>query len=118
MTFKSVTWYRIAVVLGVANLAGGWFAAAAAEPLHATTHAALAVAFALLAQRLRRRARENEQEEGQNEIEGSESLEVLKNELQTLRMELSETQERLDFTERVLAKRPESPRVDPPRQDR
>ena len=117
MKSKWVMWYRIAVVLGVANLAGGWFAAAAAEPLHATAHAALAVAFALWAQRLRRRVRESEEEGSQSEVEGAESIEALKNELQTLRMELSETQERLDFTERVLAKRPEGPRVSPPRQD-
>jgi hypothetical protein len=33
-----------------------------------------------------------------------------------LRQEVSETQERLDFAERVLAQRPEAPRVGPQRQ--
>jgi hypothetical protein len=115
MTFRSVTWYRIAVVLSIGNLVGGWFAAGAGQPLHATTHAALALAFGLWAQRLRpRRAGE----QGQSEIDGAESLEALKAELDNLRLELNETQERLDFAERVLAQRPEGPRVGPPRQDR
>src|SRR5437016_4143341 len=49
MTFKPVTWYPIAIVLSVANVIGVGFATGA---LHSMTHATLAVAFGLWAQRL------------------------------------------------------------------
>ena len=42
-------------------------------------------------------------------------LEALEAELNTLRQELSETQERLDFAERLLARGPETRRVGPQR---
>jgi hypothetical protein len=41
------------------------------------------------------------------------ALDALEADVSKLRQELSETQERLDFTERVLARGPESRRVDP-----
>lgn len=89
-------WQPVSAVLSVANLGAVWFAAAPAEPLHASIHAALAVGFALWAQRLglRRRA----------VSVGDESLsaEVLE-ELPILRSEVAELTERLDFAERLLA---------------
>jgi len=106
MTFKPATWYRIAVVLSAINLAGLGFAAASAEPVHAATHAVLAVAFGLWAQRLR-------QGPGGNEVQAR--LDALEAEVGSLRQQLSETHERLDFTERVLAQRPETGRVGPQR---
>ena len=106
MTFKPAIWYPIAVVLTVINLAAAGFAAGQAEPWHATIHAALAVAFGLWAQRLRQAPRGSEP---QARLEGLEA------EMGNLRQELSETQERLDFAERMLAQGPEARRVDPQR---
>jgi len=106
MTFKPAIWYPIAVVLSVINLAGAGFAARQAEPWHATIHAALALAFGLWAQRLR-------QSPGGSEPRVR--LEALEIEMSNVRRELSETQERLDFAERMLAQAPEARRVDPQR---
>ena len=106
MTFKPTIWYPIAVVLGVLNLAAVGFAAQSAEPLHAGTHAALAVAFGLGAQRLRHRRKPGNQE-------FQTSLDALETEMVKLRDELTETQERLDFAERVLAQGQETRRVGP-----
>ncbi|HEY7682051.1 MAG TPA: hypothetical protein VH879_05375 [Gemmatimonadales bacterium] len=103
MIFKRAIWYPIAVVLSVVNVAAVWFAARPAEPWHATIHAALAVAFGLWAQRLR-------QGPGGSELQAG--LEALELEMNALRQELGETQERLDFAERMLAQGPEPRRVD------
>jgi hypothetical protein len=94
MTFKPAVWYPIATVLSVVNVAAVWFAATAAEPLHATVHAALALGFGLWAQRLRPARRGGDIQT---------QLEPLELEVGDLRRELMETQERLDFAERVLA---------------
>jgi len=106
MTFKPAIWRPIAVVLSVINVVAVGFAAQAGEPWHATIHAALALAFGLWAQRLR---------QAPTESEGQARLEVLEVEMSNLRQELSETQERLDFAERLLAQGPESRRVGPER---
>jgi hypothetical protein len=103
MTFKPAIWYPIAVALSVLNVAAVWFAAQPAEPWHATIHAALAVAFGLWAQRLRRGP-------GGSELQAR--LEALEVEVNALHQELGETQERLDFAERMLAQGPEPRRVD------
>ena len=110
MTFKPALWYPIAVVLSVINLAAAGFAAASAEPWHATTHAALAVAFGLWAQQLRQGLR---QQSGGDDLEAR--LEALELEVSEQRRELSETQERVDFAERLLAQGPEARRVEPER---
>jgi len=109
MTFKPATWYPIAVVLSAINLVGVGFAVGPGQPWHAGLHAALALAFGLWAQRLRQRRGGGELQAGR---EGLEGLEALEGEVSQLRRELSETQERLDFVERVLA-RPETRRVEP-----
>src|SRR5438128_3412958 len=106
MTFKPAIWYPIAVVLSIGNLAGVGFAAAAAEPWHATIHATLAVAFGLWAHRLRRGV-------GGGDLQAR--FEALEAEVGRLGQELSETQERLDFAERVLAQAPETRQVGPQR---
>jgi hypothetical protein len=109
MTFKPKIWYPIAAILSAVNLVSVWFAAAPAEPWHATTHAALALGFGLWAQRLRQRR-------AQNELPAPpEALQAFEADLYRLREELSETQERLDFTERMLAQGAESRRMDPER---
>lgn len=104
MTFKPAIWQPIAVVLSVINLAAVGFAIGAAEPWHAGVHAALGLAFGLWAQRLRL---------GPGGSELQPRLEALEFEVSDLRRELSETQERLDFAERVLAQAQESRRLGP-----
>ena len=106
MTFKSPIWYPIAVGLSVLNLVAAGFAGGQGEPLHASIHVALGLAFGLWAQRLRLTPRGGELEAG---------LEALEFEVSKMRQELSEAQERLDFAERLLAQPPEQRRVDPQR---
>jgi hypothetical protein len=109
MTFNSAKWYPIAVVLSVLNLVGAGFAVGQAEPLHATIHVALGLAFGLWAQRLRLRP-------GGSELEDRvEALEAEVGEFGDLRRELTEIQERLDFAERLLAQGQEAQRVGPQR---
>ena len=112
MTFKPTIWYPIAVVLSVANLiAVGVYAG---DPLHAMAHGALTVGFGLWAQRLRQRRDQGEAEISQ-EVGADDRIEALEGELSRLRQELGDAQERLDFTERMLAQRPDPRRVDPQR---
>ena len=109
MTFKPAIWFPVAVGLCLVNLVAVGFAAVPGEPWHAATHAALAVAFGSWAQRLRARLRG----------EGSQlqpQLESLELELSRLRQELGETQERLDFAERLLAQGVEARRGGPQQQ--
>ncbi len=113
MTFKPAIWHPIAVVLSAINLVGGGFAVGLAEPWHAAVHGGLALAFGLWAQRLRRGYGGSEL---QTRLEARlEALEALDAEMSSLRLELSETQERLDFAERLLAQGLESRRVGPER---
>jgi hypothetical protein len=114
MTFKPAVWYPIAGVLSVANLVAVGFAAGPGEALHATTHAVLALAFGLWANRLRQSRGVGELRAGSGS-EFQARLEGVEADVSELRQELSETQERLDFAERLLAQGPETRRVDPPR---
>ncbi len=52
MWFKHRAWIPIAWLLSLLNLGAVWFAAQPAEPWHATTHALLAVLFAVGARHL------------------------------------------------------------------
>ncbi len=106
MTFKPALWRPIAVLLSIVNIVAAGFAAGSTEPWHAATHAALAVAFGLWAQHLRARPGGSERPAQLEDIEA---------ELGALRQELLETQERLDFTERMLAQAPEPRRAEPGR---
>ncbi|MGH7520745.1 MAG: hypothetical protein ACREMI_05670 [Gemmatimonadales bacterium] len=112
MTFKPTTWYPIAVLLAIANVVAAGFAAG--TPWHAGAHAALALGFGLWAQRLRQR-RDQGEDDISREVVADDRIEALEGELSRLRNELSEAQERLDFTERMLAQRPDPRRVDPQR---
>ena len=104
MTFKPVIWRPIAAVLSAVNLASVYFAAAAAEPWHATLHATLAAAFGLWALHLRGSS---------SGAQLHDQLDVLASEVSNVRGELSETQERLDFAERLMAQKAEVRRNDP-----
>jgi hypothetical protein len=99
MRFKPALWQPIAIALGALNLVAVGYAAGAGEGLHAGVHAGLAVAFGLWAQRMRLRAGA-----GSEPVEDTQTrLDALEAEVGILRGELGEAQERLDFTERVLA---------------
>jgi hypothetical protein len=108
MTFKPAFWAPAAWVLALVNLGATWFAARAAEPWHAAVHAALAVAFALWAERLRRRL-----------VRGNDaSLANLRQQLDDMQAEsrgqVEELAERLDFAERLLAQERVKQGVKPP----
>jgi hypothetical protein len=114
MIFKSRNWYPIAVALSAINLVAVGFAVGPGQPWHAGIHAALALGFGLWAQRLRQGSGGSEREARLEALEAEVSkLEALEGEVSKLWQELSETQERLDFAERMLAQRPEVRRVDP-----
>lgn len=103
MTFKPTLWRPIAAVLSGINLIAVGAAANAAEPWHAGVHALLAVAFGLWAQRLHG---------GTVTGDLPARLEAVELDVNGLRRELNETQERLDFAERILAQAQESRRLD------
>jgi len=105
MTFKPAIWRPIAVVLSGLNVVAVGFAASAAEPLHAATHGALALAFGLWAQRMR-----PAQAGADADVEAR--VEALELEVTSLRQELAEAQERLDFAERLLAQVSETRRLE------
>jgi hypothetical protein len=104
MTFKPAIWRPIAIVLSAGNLVAVGFAAGAGEPLHAAVHSGLAIALGFWAQRLREQGLESEPRPG---------LEELEDEVSQLRQELAEAQERIDFTERMLARGQEARRAEP-----
>jgi hypothetical protein len=112
MTFKSPLWRPVSVVLSAVNLVAVGFAAGMAEPWHAAVHAGLALGFGLWAQRLLQRVPGS----GSEQLEaGLEQLESLEAEVGRLGRDLGEMQERLDFTERVLAQQAEARRLGPER---
>jgi hypothetical protein len=106
MTFKPALWRPIAFMLSAANLVAVGFAAGAAEAGHAAVHATLALAFGLWVQRLGRVPPASDRDA---------RLEDLEIDVNSLRGELGEAQERLDFLERLLAQGQEARRVGPER---
>jgi hypothetical protein len=108
MTFKRAIWYPISLALTGLNLVGVGFAAGEAQPWHAGVHAVLALAFGLWSQRMRQAA-----QAGSEFPIPLEALEALEAEVSRLREDLSETQERLDFTERLVVQGQEARRVSP-----
>jgi hypothetical protein len=111
MTFKPSIWQPIAIVLSVLNVAAVAYASSQGEPSHAAGHAALALVFGVWAQRLGHRRGKGEPQPP------LEALAELEAEVSQLRAELTETQERLDFAERMLAQGQETRRVGPERQN-
>ena len=110
MTFKPAVWYPISVVLSVVNLIAVGFTAGPNQPVHATIHAALALGFGVWAYRLRQAPRDLEGSAG---FEVPARLDALEDEVGRMRQELSETQERVDFAERLLAREAETRRMGP-----
>lgn len=109
MRFRPAIWFPIAVGLSIINLVAVGFAAREGEPWHAATHAALALAFGVWAARLRRGGG------GGGGGDDHARFDALEAEVSRLRHELGEAQERLDFTERMLAQQAEARRVGPER---
>ena len=108
MTFKPRIWRPIAIGLSAVNLVAVGFAANGAEGWHAGIHAALALALGLWAQRMGT-------PKDSIPIDDQSRFEALEEDVSAIRAELTEAQERIDFTERVLAKESEQRRVDPAR---
>jgi hypothetical protein len=102
MTLRRSTWFPIAFVLSAVNII--WVPLTASQPGHAAVHLALGIVFGTWALKLRPSLA------GGAQIETNEAVETLFTEVNTLRKELSELQERLDFTERLLARRDEPQR--------
>ena len=114
MTFKPSTWYPIAIILAGINLIA--VPIFSGDPLHAMGHGAAAVFFGLWAQRLKQRRDQGEDQAAVGASGGGEErIELMEDELTRLRQELTEAQERLDFTERMLAQRSQQ---DPSRVER
>jgi hypothetical protein len=113
MTFKPSVWRPIAIVLAAVNLIAVGPAAGAAEPWHASIHAALALAFGWWAVRMGGRPQAGVVTGQTLAADIEDRLAALENETGTLRRELTEAQERLDFAERILAQSSEQRRVGP-----
>jgi hypothetical protein len=115
MNFKSPMWYRIAVGFSILNLVGGGYAIGEGEPTHAVIHGMLALASWLWAGRLLQGPRGSEGEARIETGEHEDRLEGIETEMNQLRQQLSETQERLDFAERMLARGADKDRAGPQR---
>lgn len=99
MTFHPGRWYPIAIALTLLNVVAAGFAGGG---LHAGSHAVLAVVFGLWATRLQKARVEGADQTALGSPEVLDALDALEGEVSTLRRELNETQERLDFVERRL----------------
>jgi hypothetical protein len=112
MRFRSPVWIPVAWILSGVNIAATFFAARDAEPMHTLLHAALGVAFALWAERLRRR--------GAPPPEGS--LADMQQQIDEWQAEsrgqIAELHERLDFAERFLQQQRAAQGVRPPESPR
>jgi hypothetical protein len=109
MALNPKVWYPVAVGAAVVNLVAVPFFMGT----HSAIHAVLAVGFGLWAQRLRQRQVSGDQlqvEAGSTQ-QLQDGFEALEAEVVRLRRELVETQERVDFVERVLAQSQEAGRL-------
>lgn len=104
MRFPPRVWFPIAALLSAVNLGAVWFAAAPGEATHATIHAALAVAFALWAARLRGGGSGGLKER----LEEVEAFRALEGEVGALREALAESRAQQEFAEQLLARRGEA----------
>lgn len=105
MTLNPRTWYPIAVVGSLVNVAAFAFASGSAEPWHATVHAALATGLAVWAQHLKGKKTATPATLIDSDVAD------LRDEVGDLRRELGELQERMDFAERVLSQARETERL-------
>lgn len=103
MYFNPATWRPIAILLSILNLGGLVMALGAGEPGHAVGHVMLGVGLAFWVRRLGESSSERTASIGGSDAQAQ--LEGLESDVDQLRRELDETQERLDFTERMMAQR-------------
>jgi hypothetical protein len=103
MIFKRGAWYPISIAVIVINVAGGIYASLTSEPVHAFLHGAFAVVFGFWAWHLRQQSEHSEKQVG-----GQDKVQLLEANLSQLERELRETQDRLDFADQLLKKRPPS----------
>src|SRR5690349_768424 len=102
MTIKA--WRRLSIVASVFNVAGAGFAIAAGEGWHAGIHVTLALAFGFAAQRLGEMERKTAPDSIQAQMdEQAAALEDAETKLALQARQLAELEERMDFTERMLA---------------
>ncbi len=112
---KPTTKFQILFWLSALNLISLGYALP--NVLHAAGHGLLALGFGLWARRVRPRVGGDE-EEARPEALGSDNearFADLGDDVSELRRQLSETQERLDFAERLLVQEREARRVEPQR---
>ncbi len=101
MRFNPAIWRPLAIGAAVLNLAAAvWVAGRGGGFAHAAVHAVLALGFGLWAQRLAG-AR------SQAPADPAQQLDNVEGELYDLRREVAELEERLDFAERLLARKAE-----------
>lgn len=102
MTPGSSIGYKVVIAFGVLNVAGFGYAVADGEPWHAATHAALSLVAWGWARAIQRRRLESGSTDG--EIERVQAaLDDAEAALAQQASQIAELQERMDFTERVLA---------------
>ena len=105
MTFRPAIWYPISIVLSGLNLVGVGFAAGEAQALaRGRSCSARPGVRAMVA------AHATGSCAGEFPVQ-QEALEAIEAEVSRLREDLSETQERLDFTERLVVQGQEARRV-------
>ena len=106
MSSRVSRWYPVAVGLAVINFLSIPFTGGMGL-WHPLSHMVLAGVFGMCAYRMKLEANEGEKDQ-LDAGETAARLDALEGDMNHLRQELMETQERLDFAERVLAaKRPE-----------
>ena len=92
-------WFKFAVIAAVANVGFGVYASVVDEPVHAFVHGALAVIFGVWASFMRRERVTEDPAEVKNVM-------MLEDNVSDLERQLHETQQRLDFADQLLKKRP------------
>ena len=107
MWFKNRGWIPVAWLAAAVNLGAVWFAATPGEPMHATLHAGLAIAFGLGARHLRARQRAVLQDQQLQETLDENAY--LEEAAETMQARVRELEERVDFSERLLANHRHAP---------
>ena len=111
MTATRSRWYPVVAGLAVINFLSIPFTGGMGM-WHPLSHMVLASIFAMWAYRMKEEAKAGQRDQLDTGEHGA-RLDALEADVSYLRQELAEAQERLDFTERVLAQRPEQRRVEP-----
>lgn len=114
MWFKHRGWIPVAWLLSVVNLVAIWFAAEPGETWHAAGHGLFAVLFGLGARHLMTRQRITALNQQLQEV--LDQNEQLQQTIDGTQAHLRELEERVDFSERLLARQREEERLGrPPR---